>query len=95
MAHLENLGYVCHVLTVAALFISYVTPYWAVYHDYVTGPIHKGLLANCEEDTCTIFKDERIVREIPGQASVHTNITSLSSYIFSGPQGSWIVFVYI
>ncbi|XP_052763651.1 uncharacterized protein LOC128205758 [Mya arenaria] len=60
----ENLGFMCLVVTVAAMFISVVTPYWVV--DDIMKPMHKGLLANCEEDMCTwIFQDVRISKEFP------------------------------
>ncbi|XP_052763650.1 uncharacterized protein LOC128205757 [Mya arenaria] len=66
MSILENLGFLCLVFTVAAIFMSFVTPYWVNdYGDTIMKPVHKGLLANCEKDMCTWFFNERTSREFP------------------------------
>ncbi|XP_052762634.1 transmembrane protein 47-like isoform X3 [Mya arenaria] len=80
MSLLENLGFICLVITVATMFISFVTPYWVVDDgDYIMKPVHKGLLANCEEDMCTwIFKDERINREFPAWFNATQGLMSVA-----------------
>jgi len=71
MANMENCGFICLVLTVAASFISYVTPYWAVSQDIqnVTEIVHTGLLALCQHQECRyLFADGMVAQDaLPGK----------------------------
>lgn len=64
MATFENCGFISLVLTVAAVFISYVTPYWLVFHDpqNITRNVHGGLLALCELDECKYFLSDLVAQ---------------------------------
>ncbi|XP_052240556.1 uncharacterized protein LOC127851091 isoform X8 [Dreissena polymorpha] len=67
MSHIESFGYVCVVLSFAAIVICYVTPYWLIGDgDYIIHPVHKGLLALCNNDTCTwLVNDRQIHDQLP------------------------------
>lgn len=75
MANMENCGFISLVLTVAAIFICYVTPYWLVFHDpqNITNNVHGGLLAMCEKDKCDfLFADDMVAQNaLPGSVSEH------------------------
>lgn len=67
----ENLGFICLIISVAAILISYVTPYWTIsVRDPIAGEYHTGLLAYCEIDTCNwllLSSDSQFEKSMPGK----------------------------
>lgn len=72
MSNLDNIGFVSVVITIAMLFMSYVTPYWSVYHQVGDRrTVNMGLLAYCEPTYCKWFlSDIQIQNELPGKRNV-------------------------
>ncbi|KAH3740080.1 hypothetical protein DPMN_046775 [Dreissena polymorpha] len=68
MPFIEHVGYVMTALTLAAIFVTFVTPYWLVSEEADTrGEVHKGLLVICEKRSCYwIFEDRRVISVFPG-----------------------------
>ncbi|XP_052240576.1 uncharacterized protein LOC127851091 isoform X14 [Dreissena polymorpha] len=67
MSVLENVGYACLVLTLAATFVSIATPYWLVSAgQFVHGLVHQGLFVHCEKVDCMwTFEHANVLNEIP------------------------------
>ncbi|XP_052240575.1 uncharacterized protein LOC127851091 isoform X13 [Dreissena polymorpha] len=67
MPFIEHVGYVMTALTLAAIFVTFVTPYWLVSEEADTrGEVHKGLLVICEKRSCYwIFEDRRVISVFP------------------------------
>lgn len=77
MSNVQNLGFICAVITVAVVFIAYITPYWSVYEDHVTGKrASVGLLVHCEPDKCGWLLSNKDVRNaMPGKNVFFTRMT--------------------
>lgn len=69
MSHMENIGFVALVVTVAMAFISYVTPYWSVHEEPGDKrKVNMGLIAHCEPVFCKwYFSDAPIQNALPGK----------------------------
>ncbi|XP_052240574.1 uncharacterized protein LOC127851091 isoform X12 [Dreissena polymorpha] len=67
MPFLEQVGYVMTALTLAAIFVTFVTPYWLVNEETDTRvDVHTGLLVICEKRSCHwIFEDRRVISVYP------------------------------
>ncbi|XP_052762635.1 uncharacterized protein LOC128205193 isoform X4 [Mya arenaria] len=80
MALLELFAFSLVAIIETALFISFVTPYWLEFESKEgKGHLNMGLLAYCEQNTCTwILDDVRISRIFPAWFNATQGLMSVA-----------------